>query len=1021
MYMKSLKRVLCWILAVTMVLGLLPSTVLATSSTSFKDVKDGDWFKEAVEYVTAEGLMVGVGGNKFDPNGQTTRAMVVTVLYRMEEEPEITGTGFSDTGKQRWYSNAVIWAKENGIVNGYGDSTFRPDVTMTREEMVAVFYRYSEYKGYDITATKSLDAYSDRRSVQHYAVSAMEWAVSIGLITGFPDGTIRPQGESTRAQLATILMRLYQSFNVGVTFTVTFESNGGSLVDVQTVSAGTTATEPNPPVMENYSFAGWYSDADLTLAFDFTEPITCDITLFARWREIDNLEDEIIDLGDIANLVSNGKIEVIYDKDGNIRTIDGCFTDKKILSLNDAAVVLRSTSSLFGNAYSVSENNITCQTVGDGTTLEENYYRYTPRINGIPVLGSQIVIATDEDGAVTGLFSTFNYEISYVDTSATISQEEAINTALRETLSRDDVNAFFEGIQKVNVDIDEIKALFLESLSTHSELLIYAAGDNASPVLTFAVTVTNYKYAVQNGDTDIEESDPDGTIGTPVIDITYYLYANGHEEGNIFKAIENTEGWTTVDLEGEDLLGATRSFTGQEEDGTYRLKDTTRDITTYKTATSGALWWKEYILPGNIAKSSSFFWSERMDKSAVSAHANMTETFDFYNDFLGRKSFDGNSAPVKVSYNYGSNFENAYWTPSGQQFVFGSGGDYVAALDVVAHEYTHAVINYVVGNGTTTTLTYFGESGALNEAYADIMGSLVEGKSGAGLWTVGEDMGSIMRSMADPSAYGQPNHYSALSDPAWSAQLDRYRDRDNEGVHIFGGVYCHAVYLMMTDNRCDEITQKTWARVFYRSLFRLTTNASFLDGRGAVISAAKNLGFTQAQLQAIKDAFDDVGITEPDAIRIVLQWGEHPSDLDSHIVGPGIAEGDRFHVYYSQRNYYCDGTYESATAKYAVDLDYDDTTSFGPEVTTIHLLTPGDYYYYVHDYSNDSWGYSTDMAKSGATVKVYRGSSNVAIAEYKVDSSSCGTYWNVFKLTINDGMEIAMEPINTYGTYPSYS
>lgn len=210
MNMKNLKRMLCWILAVTMVLGLLPSTVLANGSSSFKDVKDGDWFKEAVEYVTAEGLMVGVGGNKFDPNGQITRAMVVTVLYRMEGEPETIGTGFSDTGKHRWYSKAVIWAKENGIVHGYGDNTFRPDVTMTREEMVAVFYRYSQYKGYNTTATKSLDVYSDRRSVQNYAVGAMEWAVSVGLITGFPDGTIRPQGQSTRAQLATVLMRFYE-------------------------------------------------------------------------------------------------------------------------------------------------------------------------------------------------------------------------------------------------------------------------------------------------------------------------------------------------------------------------------------------------------------------------------------------------------------------------------------------------------------------------------------------------------------------------------------------------------------------------------------------------------------------------------------------------------------------------------------------------------------------------------------------------------------------------------------------
>lgn len=207
MNMKNLKRMLCWILAVTMVLGLLPSTVLATGSNGFKDVKDGDWFKEAVEYVTAEGLMVGVGGNKFDPNGQTTRAMVVTVLHRMEGTPTASSAGFDDVAKNLWYTDAINWAQANGIVQGYGDGTFRPDVTMTREEMVAVFYRYSEHKGYDTTAANTLSAYSDHKTIQKYAVNAMDWAVSVGLITGFPDGTIRPQGESTRAQLATVLMR----------------------------------------------------------------------------------------------------------------------------------------------------------------------------------------------------------------------------------------------------------------------------------------------------------------------------------------------------------------------------------------------------------------------------------------------------------------------------------------------------------------------------------------------------------------------------------------------------------------------------------------------------------------------------------------------------------------------------------------------------------------------------------------------------------------------------------------------
>ena len=267
--------------------------------------------------------------------------------------------------------------------------------------------------------------------------------------------------------------------------------------------------------------------------------------------------------------------------------------------------------------------------------------------------------------------------------------------------------------------------------------------------------------------------------------------------------------------------------------------------------------------------------------------------------------------------------------------------------------------------------------------------------------------------MSNPTDYDQPDHYNSLSDPDWSRQLDNYVDRDNEGVHIFGGVYCHAVYKMMTDSRCSTISNETWAKVFYHSLFRLGTDADFLDGRGAVLCAAKNLGFTSSQQQAIKDAFDAVGIKEPDGIRIVLTWGETPRDLDSHLVGPGV-DGIRFHVYYAQRNYYQDGTYDSSDSLNAVDLDYDDKTSYGPEITTIHTLTPGTYYFYVHDFSNGSSSSSTEMANSGATVKIYRGSSNTLVGSYTVDSSSSGTYWNVCELNISDSGTVMIKIINTY-------
>lgn len=813
-------------------------------------------------------------------------------------------------------------------------------------------------------------------------------------------------------------------------FVITFDSNGGNEIPSQTVYEGACATRPAKPVKEGLSLQDWYVDSALTTAFDFSTPITGNITLYAKWRAIDNLEDEIIDIGDIEHLVSQGKIEVVYNEDGNVRIIDGTFTDEIIKTPEAAAELLNNASTLFGERFDASGEDFICGKTGAGTSEEENYFRYSPTKDGLYVLGSQIIIVTDQNGKVTGLFNSYDKKIDSVDTNATVNEGDAVNAALTLAMSSDEVVAFFESLQINEEDIEAAKAEYMASLNTACELMIYAADDDKDPALVYAVTVTGYQLAEQvatasfelMSDSSVEITESEIEVGTPIIDNVYFLYANGSSSGNLFKTILNTEGWRAVELEGIDLLDQTRTFMGQEEDGSYRLKDTTRDLITYKTDSKFTLFGgTEYIIPGNIAESFSFFGDERMNKAAVSVHANMTKVYDYYNDVLGRKSFDGNGATIKVSYDYGNNYNNAYWTSSGQQFVFGSGKDYVAALDIVGHEYTHAVINYVVGNGRSVTLTYFGETGALNEAYADIMGNLIEGKTGTDFWNHGEDKGSVTRSMANPTAYGQPDHYRALSDPDWDARLNGYEERDNEGVHIFGGVYCHAVYLMMSDSRCSNISQETWAKVFYRSLYRLTTDASFLDGRGAVICSAKALGFNHDQQQAIKDAFDAVGIVNPDEIRVVLQWGETPRDLDSHIVGPGVNGGSRFHVYWIDRNYYENGAYWSNDALHAVDLDYDDVTSFGPEVVTVHILTPGEYYYYVHDYTNRRLTGSTAMAQSGATVKVYRGPSNTPIAQYEIDPTSSGNHWNVFSMTVGEDGSVTIREIDTYGESAIYS
>ena len=173
----------------------------------FLDVNEGDWFYDAVAYAYENGLMDGVGGNRFAPNSATTRAQLVTILYRMEGQPAVSGDlPFTDVETGTWYTNAVLWAAQNGIVNGVTDTTFAPGDEITRQQLVTILYRYAEAKGYDVSASADLSGYPDAGQVQDYAQPAMAWAVAKGIVEGM-DGNLNPAGNASRAQIATILMR----------------------------------------------------------------------------------------------------------------------------------------------------------------------------------------------------------------------------------------------------------------------------------------------------------------------------------------------------------------------------------------------------------------------------------------------------------------------------------------------------------------------------------------------------------------------------------------------------------------------------------------------------------------------------------------------------------------------------------------------------------------------------------------------------------------------------------------------
>lgn len=178
----------------------------------FTDVPAGSWYHDAVQYVYEQGLMGGTGSGRFSPDLTTSRAMIVTILYRLEGSPAVSGGAtFADVSSGQWYSDGVAWASANGIVTGYANGSFGPNDTITREQMAAILYRYARYKGYDVSARAQLSRYSDAGQVAAYAAESMSWAVGSGLITGTSGTTLSPAGSATRAQAAVILARFCQS------------------------------------------------------------------------------------------------------------------------------------------------------------------------------------------------------------------------------------------------------------------------------------------------------------------------------------------------------------------------------------------------------------------------------------------------------------------------------------------------------------------------------------------------------------------------------------------------------------------------------------------------------------------------------------------------------------------------------------------------------------------------------------------------------------------------------------------
>ena len=174
-------------------------------SDLFIDIARDAWYKDVVQYAYDNGLMTGVSATEFAPEQTTTRAMIVSILARLEGVTTAQAAGFADVDDNDWYATAVNWAANVGVVNGYEDNTFKPNTAITREQLAAILMNYAAYKGEDVSNRADLTSYTDQPST--WAEEAMSWAVAEGLITGVTNTELQPQGNATRAQVAAILQR----------------------------------------------------------------------------------------------------------------------------------------------------------------------------------------------------------------------------------------------------------------------------------------------------------------------------------------------------------------------------------------------------------------------------------------------------------------------------------------------------------------------------------------------------------------------------------------------------------------------------------------------------------------------------------------------------------------------------------------------------------------------------------------------------------------------------------------------
>lgn len=591
----------------------------------------------------------------------------------------------------------------------------------------------------------------------------------------------------------------------------------------------------------------------------------------------------------LAQSTNSVTASVIIDEEGSPIFVNGDRVSTKVEKEEDVFTALDELAKMYG--YESAEKVFNILSVNQSADF--TYYKVQQKYDGVPVYGKQLVVAVNSDNKVVSVTGHYYNDLNVSTYSS--NDIDDYETILNEKYGVDNYEVI-DSNEYIYIDDDTPRYTYVYSVVdlNGGETVIVDAKSGSIIECISSVTSVAYEYT-GDGFNGQKYNVTIDQVTSGIVD-SYYIY----DPNRNIKIIDAYD--VAMNLGNPDKM-TPENFLNRFY--LYVVREALPRVPMTALMVDGKL---QYA---GAHSAIDYLKGDVILAEAYSTLYYLEGTYDYYNNVLGRKSYDGKGAEIIANINlhnrlfsFKSNeYSNASWIGNAGEFFFGTseGVSYSVAYDIVAHEYTHAVSGTIVG------LEYKDESGALNEAYSDILGSLVEGKN----WTLGEDF-EIMRDMARPNDFKDPaikgeKYYFPDDEETYNEQwkidiVQKYKDAgrpiatwreyDNGGVHVNSNVPNHAAYLMYENGAFESREQM--AKVWYNSLFLLTSTSDFEDCAYAVIQTAENLGLSEDKIKIIKEAFYATKMLKDD--NYILAGVVMDDDNDSVIEGVQVSVANKLNA-----------------------------------------------------------------------------------------------------------------------------